>query len=248
MPKIWALADLHLCLSTPDKSMEAFGSHWADYIAKMETHWRELVSPEDLILLPGDVSWAMKLSQMSKDLEWIDALPGSKLVIRGNHDYWWTSLSKMEAVFPPSIRIVHQNAYLWNGVAIGGSRLWDTAEISFEGISDYVPSEKTKAQLNEQARIFDREVERLERSLKALDPSAKKRIVMTHYPPIGLKGEPTRVSKLLKEYQVDRVVFGHLHNLYPNLKLYDQTFDGIYYDFVAGDYLKFKPKEIYTVN
>jgi uncharacterized protein len=246
MPKIWALADLHLSLSTPEKTMEVFGPEWNGYIERMKENWCAVVTEEDLVLLPGDISWAMKLSQMEKDLEWIDSLPGQKMLIRGNHDYWWGSLSKMRKAFPASIQIVHQNAYLWNGIAIGGSRLWDTPEVSLEGISDYKPPEKSKEQLSEEARIFEREIERLERSLKEFDPKAEKRIVMTHYPPIGLEGKSTRVSKLFKEYQVDIVVFGHLHKLYLDAKIYDQTFDGIRYDFVAADYLEFKPKLIYS--
>lgn len=247
MPTLWALADLHLCLSTPSKTMEVFGPEWKGYIAAMEQQWKACVSDEDLILLPGDISWAMKLERMEEDLAWIEELPGTKVLIRGNHDYWWSSLSKMQKFFPPSIHVLHQSVYNWRGISIAGARLWDTPEVTFDGTSDYIPPPQSKEELAEEKRIFDREVERLKRSLEQLDPHAQKRVVMTHYPPIDPKGTPTVVSKLFQHYRIDYAVFGHLHKLKPGLSLYDQIFEGTHYALVASDYLRFKPFKIYSV-
>ena len=98
---IWALADLHLAFGAPEKTMEVFGEPWIGYSAKIKQHWEEKISPEDLVLLPGDISWAMHPKEAKVDLEWIHALPGTKVMLRGNHDYWWTSLKQIEQVLPP---------------------------------------------------------------------------------------------------------------------------------------------------
>ena len=124
MKKIWALADLHLAHSVPSKNMAVFGPVWEGYMDKMAASWKELVKPDDLVLLPGDITWAMKLEEAKIDLAWIDSLPGTKVLIRGNHDYWWSSAKKMSEMFPPSVHFIHNNAYHFNDIAIGGSRLW----------------------------------------------------------------------------------------------------------------------------
>src|SRR5579872_4430811 len=177
---IWALADLHLAFSVPDKSMEFFGPSWHQYAEKIEKNWRALISPEDLVLIPGDICWAMHLEQALVDLKWIDALPGTKVILRGNHDYWWTSPSKMAKVMPPSIHFIQNNAFNWNQVSIGGSRLWDTPEYSFGTFIEFQenprarPQEvKTDAEEAEtEEKIFVRELERLKLSLKQLNKNA----------------------------------------------------------------------------
>ena len=103
MPSIWAIADLHLSFGVPNKSMEIFGPQWADSPAKIREQWLALIAPEDLVLIPGDISWAMRIEEARPDLEWIDSLPGTKVMIRGNHDYWWSSLSQIANCPPPSI-------------------------------------------------------------------------------------------------------------------------------------------------
>ena len=173
--------------------MEAFGPAWQGYAEKISTNWRRLVSPKTSSLIPGDISWAMRLDEALADLRWIDALPGSKILLKGNHDYWWSSASKLAQVMPPSIRCIHNNALVWNGIAIGGSRLWDTPEYSFGSYIDFrenplakkKPPEDLLKEKEEEEKVFVRELERLKLSLGQLDRQAKVRIALTHYPPIS---------------------------------------------------------------
>lgn len=134
---VWVLSDPHLAFGVPEKTMEAFGPSWKDYANKIEQHWRETIGPDDLVLLPGDISWAMQLDEALVDLKWIDALPGTKVIIRGNHDYWWSSSAKLSKVMPPSIHFINNNVFNWKGITIGGSRLWDTPEYSFNQFIEF---------------------------------------------------------------------------------------------------------------
>jgi uncharacterized protein len=125
---IWAIADLHLSFGVPNKGMELFGEHWRDHPQRIEAAWRARVRAEDLVLIAGDISWAMRPEEVMKDLEWIASLPGTKVMIRGNHDYWWPSMKKLVAMLPPTLHAIHNSAWKWGEVAVGGSRLWDTHE------------------------------------------------------------------------------------------------------------------------
>src|SRR3989338_5022393 len=113
---IWALSDLHLPFGAPSKTMEAFGPAWKNYTHKIATHWNRLVQREDLVLIPGDISWAMRLEDALIDLSWIDALPGTKLILKGNHDYWWSSAGKMAKVMPPSVHFLQNTVFNWGDV------------------------------------------------------------------------------------------------------------------------------------
>ncbi|MCI5051586.1 MAG: metallophosphoesterase [Simkaniaceae bacterium] len=246
--KIWAIADLHLAISTPDKKMDVFGGNWKGYQEKIKKHWALSVKPEDLVLVAGDISWAHHINEMKEDLEFLDSLPGTKVMCKGNHDYWWTSNGKMQTALPDSIHFIHNNTFDFGPISIGGSRLWDTPEYRFDKIVTIVPSEdappsKQRTTPEEDARIFERELERLERSLKLLNQEADHRIAMTHYPPIGLDLKPSCASHLLEKYNVDICVFGHLHNVPSDLSLFGEN-KGVRYDFVAGDYLDFHPLRI----
>lgn len=249
--KIWALGDLHLALGDPSKDMAVFGAAWEGYIHKIQSAWDALVAPEDLVLLPGDISWAMRLEEALVDLKWIDERPGTKVMIRGNHDYWWASLAKMQAVAPPSIHFLHNTALSWHNVAIAGSRLWDCEEYGFAPYIDVQGnkplSEITKA-TEEDKKIFLRELGRLEMSLKAMDPKAAYRIVMTHYPPIGADLRDSTVSRLLEKYDVQVCVFGHLHSLHSAIQgtLFGEK-NGIRYLLTASDYVYHRPVEILSI-
>jgi len=248
---IWSLADLHLAHSVPDKSMAAFGPLWEGYMEKIEENWRRLVGKDDLVLLPGDISWAMRLDEAKIDLDWIDSLPGTKLMIRGNHDYWWASNAKMAAVMPSSIRFIHNTAFLWNDAAIGGTRLWDSEEYSFGAYVHFQENPHARkeqgpspeARKEEDRKIFDRELERLKLSLGHMSPQAKTRIIMTHYPPISGDLRPSRASRLLEEHKIDVCVFGHLHNLDKTKPLFGEV-GGVRYILTAADYVDFTPVKI----
>jgi uncharacterized protein len=242
---IWALADLHLAFGVSDKKMDVFGPPWIGYTDKIESHWRQCVQPEDLILIPGDISWALHVPDAKVDLDWIDQLPGTKVLLRGNHDLWWGSLSKVKQILPPSCHVIQNNSFLWEGVSIGGSRLWDTEEYNFKEWIEYKENPKAKNlgetdSSEEREKIFLRELGRLEMSLQSMDPQAKLRIAMTHYPPIGANLQDSRASRLLEKYHIDRCVFGHLHNVKKEQPLFG-THHGIRYELAAADYLDFKP-------
>lgn len=214
---IWVIADLHLSFGVPEKSMEAFGPKWKDYTQKIEENWRKVVSPDDLVLIPGDISWAMRPEEALIDLEWIDKLPGTKVMIRGNHDYWWGSINKVRKLLPPSIHSIQNDVFNWQDVSIAGARLWDTDEYNFNSFIEFQENPKeSKAEKKDGKKIFERELNRLELSLKQFNPQAKTKIAMTHYPPIGADLRPSRASSLLEEYGVSICVFGHLHNVKEN--------------------------------
>lgn len=249
---VWAIADLHLSFGTPNKSMDIFGAHWVNHAERTKAHWHDLIGRDDLVLIPGDISWAMTSEQAKIDLDWLHALPGTKLLLRGNHDYWWASLSKLEKILPPSVHLIQNNAFFWDDFAIGGSRLWDTDEYSFD---DYIEYRENPAAAKistrepssaETEKIFRRELLRLETSLKILNAKASPtqiRIAMTHYPPIGAHLYDSMAAAILEKYKIDICVFGHLHNVTPNSIPFG-TKNGVRYVFVAGDAIDFKPVKI----
>lgn len=243
---IWALADLHLAHSVPSKNMAVFGPDWEGYMDKIAASWRELVAKDDLVLLPGDITWAMKLEEAKIDLQWIHELPGTKVMIRGNHDYWWSSAKKMSEIFPSSVHFIHNTAFHWNDIAIGGTRLWDTPEYNFNGYVHFQENPKARPPSDDQEKdeaIFERELERLKLSLRQMNPAAKLKIAMTHYPPISADLRPSRASAILEEFGIQVCVFGHLHNLKKDKPMFGEI-RGVKYYLTAGDYLDFRPLKV----
>lgn len=225
--------------------MNVFGKQWEGHADKIKEHWLAHIQPDDLVLIPGDISWAMRIEDAVPDLQWIDHLPGTKLLIKGNHDYWWTSISKVEKILPQSIHLIQNNAFTWNEVSIGGGRLWDTPEYGFNAFVDYVENPRARVAekiVNDNEKVFERELMRLEMSLKGIDRQAKLRIAMTHYPPIGADLQPSAASALLEKYGIDICVFGHLHNLktIPSFGIKD----GIQYILCSCDCINFTPIKI----
>ena len=244
MKTVWALSDLHLACSIPSKNMNVFGPLWEDYMDKMRTSWLESIDAGDLVLIPGDISWAINLSQVGADLKWIDDLPGTKVILKGNHDYWWDSTAKMSKIMPPSIHFIHNSVYNWHDISIGGARLWDTPEYNFNQYVHFQENSREnkadKPKPIESEKIFHRDLERLKLSLKQLSPQAKTRIAMTHYPPISADLKPSITSAILEEFKIDICVFGHLHNLKKDKKLFGEI-RGVRYILTSCDYLDFKP-------
>lgn len=220
--------------------MDLFGKTWEDHPGQIARHWSALVEPDDIVLVAGDISWAMTLEEAAKDFEWIKALPGQKVFIRGNHDYWWPSLKKLHDFLPPSCHAIHNTAITLNGISVAGTRLWDSPDFSVSALWGNPPKELTE----EDKKIYHRELLRLETSLKMLDQGAAARIVMTHYPPIGLDLAANPVSDLLERYGVSVAVFGHLH--FPKKESYSLFGEarGVRYYLTACDYLDFKPLRI----
>ena len=247
--RIWAIGDLHLSFGVPGKNMDIFGPGWENHAEIIASNWKATISADDLVLIPGDISWAMRLEEASADLAWIHSLPGTKVMIKGNHDYWWGSLKKISEVLPPSIHLIQNNAFHWRGVAIGGARLWDTPEYSFGKFIEFrenprakPPAEDVETVVQEELsqKIFDRELERLKTSLKQMNPDAKIRIAMTHYPPVGADLQPSRAAQILEQNQIGTCVFGHLHNIKPECSLFGEA-RGVRYLLTSCDYIRHQP-------
>ncbi|MDR0897581.1 MAG: metallophosphoesterase [Oscillospiraceae bacterium] len=230
---IYAISDLHLP-GADHKPMEIFGSHWADHFTRIAADWREKVTPEDVVLLPGDISWAMYLPEALVDLRAIAALPGRKVLLRGNHDFWWSSISRLRAELPGGMYALQNDALLIDDVLICGARGWLTPGAA--GLSQ------------EDQKIYDREVQRLKLSLEdgtrrlanaGLSPDAVRRVAMLHYPPFADKDQPTAVTALLAAHGVEVAVYGHLHG--PGLNgAFAGEMDGVRYHLVSCDGLGFR--------
>lgn len=241
---IWAIGDLHFSFGIVGKEMHVFGPEWLDHHEKIKAHWDANVKPDDLVLIPGDISWAMRLEEAKPDLDWIAARPGTKLFIRGNHDYWCAAPTKVRKVLPPSVHLIWSDAFLWNDVAVCGTRLWDSPEYDFGPYIDMKKPLKEGKTSNEKTQednesVFRREVMRLETALNAMDKNARLKIAMVHYPPISADLQPSTVSAMLEKAGVNICIFGHLHNVRPNQQLFG-TRNGIAYHLTACDWLGFK--------
>lgn len=199
--KIFAISDLHLCLSGA-KPMDIFGGSWENYLEEIKQDWNSKVSQEDYVLMAGDMSWALKLEEATKDLEYLNNLNGHKIIIRGNHDYWWKSISSLRKMLPSNIIPLQNDAIKIGNYVIAGTRGWTVPE--------------NKQQLcAEDLKIFNREVIRLDLSLSfaqklCVDPEDKI-IAMIHYPPFNSNFEESEFTKLFEKYNVKKVVYGHLH-------------------------------------
>ena len=204
--KVWAISDLHLSLNNP-KPMDIFGPAWDNYVDKIFDDWKEKVGEEDIVLLAGDFSWAMNLNETRADFDLMKDLPGKKIIIRGNHDYWWKSISGVREFIPEGFYAIQNDALKFGNFVVCGTRLWQVPEND----NEMTPENK---------KIFDREAIRLELTLQAgekLKTEQDKLICMLHYPPINFKRQDSAYSLLLEKYHVDDVVFGHLHG-YKNVK------------------------------
>ena len=198
--KIFAISDLHLSVNNP-KPMDIFGERWEGYVEKIFDDWKRKVGDEDVVLLAGDFSWAMKLQEALPDFDLLKNLPGKKVLIRGNHDYWWPSISVLRAALPENIFALQNDAIKFGEYVICGTRGWSVPE----------PGEEQEA---EDEKIFKREVIRLEltlQSAKKLQTNGEKIICMMHYPPCNFRREQSQFTELIEKYGVSSVVFGHLH-------------------------------------
>jgi len=229
--KVFAIADLHLSFGA-DKPMDIFGAHWENHAERLKTAWLEEVCEGDLVLIPGDISWSLKLEEARKDLDFIGELPGTKVIMRGNHDYWWSSLSKLNAVVHESIVPLQNTALVFGDIAVAGSRLWLDPDLRLE---DITPADK---------KIWERELHRFSLSLKALPERPGTRIIMTHYPPISLDGKPGRAVQIARKYHCHTWVFGHMHLGDVDYRGFNCTIDGTRFVFVSSDFLDFRPRLI----
>lgn len=256
--KLFALSDPHLSFGTPNKTMDRFGPQWVGHAQKIAVAWRERVAAEDVVLVPGDISWAMTLEQARPDLEFLAALPGEKVLLKGNHDYWWSTISKLRAALPPRMHAVQGDVVRIGGIAIAGTRLWDQPGVSFRDAIDWQPgpggvvsAEPEGDDAAEAARLFERELGRLGRAMEALERegrSAALRVAITHYPPCGADLAPTAATALIERSGARHCVFGHLHSLRRDLA--SAPFGrrpGIEYHLTSCDWIDFAPQLVATV-
>jgi hypothetical protein len=250
--KIFGIGDLHLG-HTVDKPMDIFGPQWKNHAEKIAGNWRERVGESDLVLVPGDLSWAMRFEEAEEDLEWLDRLPGRKVLLKGNHDYWWPSISRLRDRFRgTSLFALQYDAVTIGGVSVGGTRLWTLPDLEM-AYQDPLEIPSTQGQgtdnqgqdtsgMQHDEKIFRRELGRLELSLEAIEHEAPLRIVMTHFPPTDESGKDTALTRLLETYEVDLCVFGHLHNLgLASGRTWDFVKKGIRYVLVSCDSIDFAP-------
>lgn len=206
--------------------MTVFGPGWEGHPQAFFDGWRRLVNDDDLVLIPGDISWAMRLEEALIDLQAIAALPGEKVLLRGNHDYWWPSLRKLRAALPPRMHALQNNALRFGEVVVGGTRGWICP--GSPGFTD------------DDERIYQREVQRLALSLRAMAalPGLMK-VVLLHYPPSNARAEESGFMELLRAAAPDVLAFGHIHGGAPVVL---PTLVGTAVHFVAADRLAFEPR------
>ena len=238
---LFVIGDLHLStLESTNKSMEVFGRRWSGYIEKISKNWKAVVEPSDTVIVPGDISWALSLEEAESDLKFIDLLPGRKVFLKGNHDFWWSTLSKMNNFFAEkeitSISFLYNNALVIEDFILCGSRGWYQDEDNENARKD-----------NNYDKIISRECIRLRLSLdegkklKQLNPE-KEMIVFMHFPPFWNNFKCEEFVSLLKEYGVKRCYFGHIHGNYY-APAYTEC-DGIEFIITSADYLGFVPRLI----
>ncbi len=222
-----ALADIHLS-SDENKPMDIFGPEWDNHHHRLQENWDRTVDNDDLVIIPGDISWAMYLSEAGADLAWIGARPGTKLLVRGNHDYWWSAVGKVRKALPDGVFVLQNDSFVWQDVVICGSRGWNC------------PGD-TRFNNEQDLKIYHREVQRLELSLKSARAKGTGTIIAAmHFPPFNVRHEPSGFTELFVDYGVKICVYGHLHGESKKLA-FEGTMDGVKYIFVAADYLDFCP-------
>lgn len=220
---LYAMGDLHLSISV-NKPMNIFGDQWENHDIKIKENW--CLNDNDTIIIPGDISWAMSFKEIESDFIFINELKGKKILLKGNHDYWWTTMKKMLDFIKPfqTISFLHNNSYEVEGCSICGTRGW---------IQE--PGEK------KDIKVLNREVGRLETSLS----SAKNEIIVfLHYPPIYGNVYCTEIMDMLQKYNVKRCYYGHLHGrAFENAR--EGVVDNIDFSLVSSDYLNFTPLKIF---
>lgn len=225
---LYAIGDLHLCLGAP-KPMDIFGGAWVGYMDKLK-EGLSVITAEDTTVLLGDLSWALDLPSSAADFAWINQIPGKKIILKGNHDYWWSTAAKFRNFCSANgfrdMELLNNNCFEYDGIAICGTRGW-------------FYEEERRRQHDE--KVYKRELLRLEASLKAAGD--RKKIVFLHYPPRYKGYECPDILNLLAKYDVRQCFYGHLHGGSHKLAM-EGLWDGVDFRLVAADYLDFKPYKV----
>lgn len=224
---LFAIADTHLSLGT-NKPMDSFPG-WNDYVARLGNNWNSIVKEEDTVVIAGDISWAMNFDELYEDFSFLNDLNGKKIIVKGNHDYWWNTLSKMNKFIAEnnfdSINILQNNSYDVEGISVCGSRGW-----MFESSEEH------------DEKILSREVGRIKMSLDSA--VNENRILFLHYPPITTNSSCDEILDTLKEYGIKKCFYGHLHGMATKYA-FEGEYDGTDFKLISADRLSFVPKLIY---
>ena len=226
---LYAIGDLHFSTAV-NKPMDVFGDNWDNHQEKIINNWKELISDEDTVLVLGDTSWAINMDEAKEDLDIINNLPGKKVFIKGNHDYWWSSLNKLKKAYE-EISFLQNTYYKYENIGICGSRGWLCPnEVKFD---------------EDDEKIYKREQLRLKMSLDAAKKDGcEEFIVITHYPPTNDKLQPSGFTEIYEEYNVKKVIYGHLHGReFFDMGLKGER-NGVDYILASSDYINFKPIKI----
>lgn len=238
---IFTIADLHLStLDSTNKSMDIFGRRWIGYTEKLKSNWLKLINDSDTVIIPGDISWALTLEEAKSDIQFINSLPGKKILGKGNHDFWWSTMKKHNAFFEAnginSINFLFNNAHETEDFIIAGTRGWYHDEDS-SNVPENTDFEK----------LTNRETQRLKLSLNAaknlqISSPHKEILVFMHFPPFWNGKESTQIINLLLDYGIKRVYYGHIHGNYTVPAEF--TYKNISMNIISADYLEFIPKKI----
>ncbi len=225
---IYAIGDLHLSFGEGvDKSMDVFGQVWADHADKLRRNWTGLIEDDDTVVIAGDISWGLTRSEAMADLEWIHGLPGRKVLIKGNHDPWWTGIKRLNALYD-DMYFLQNAAYEVEGLMIAGSRGWICP--GSEGFDEH------------DEKIYRRELLRLEESLRRA--AGRETIGFLHFPPANDRGEESGFTQLFEKYGVKEVYYGHLHGSEMFGRGIQGLYRGVRYSLISLDYLDCRPRLI----
>ena len=208
---LYVIGDLHLTFSDPSKTMEVFPG-WENYQERIEKNWLETVKPEDTVVIAGDLSWGMSLQQAEPDFRFINGLPGRKLILKGNHDYWWVTKKKMETFF---------------------------AENGFDTLNGTDGSRDVQDE-----KVLKREVQRLETSIKSAVEAGLEPLVFMHYPPIFASNFNYDILEILYRYNIKECYYGHIHGRSAHELCVKNTYDGVNFHLISGDYIHFMPEKV----
>lgn len=236
--RLFAISDIHLSFSKPVdpgnwdgvedyKPMDACSPHWKQHYKELYYNWREMVSEMDVVLMPGDISWATKLEETTHDLNFLAMLPGFIIAVPGNHDYWWQSLSKVRKIIPANMNVIQNDHIIVSNIAICGTRGW-VCPNNGGGFNQH------------DEKIYKREIIRLENSLSSVKQQVEEIIVMMHYMPTNEKHQRSGFIDVLEKYKVSTVLYGHLHSKAQRYRLPDTAW-GINFHLVSADYVQFTP-------
>ncbi len=233
--RIWAIGDTHLSFHDEiNKPMDVFGGGWENHAERIKAAWIERVQPEDVVIIPGDISWGLKLEEAMPDIEWIHELPGKKLISKGNHDLWWSRINYLNSLYDDVIFLQNDAYYIESeDIAICATRGWP-----YPGSDEYSEHDE---------KMYRRELMRLEMGLEAARRKSASALIIValHYPPSGFKCERTEFTGMMEKYGVQQCVYGHLHGAVAYASGPKGQHRGIEYNLVSSDYLGAAPKCIY---